>query len=130
MSEARELLKRAASVLHDKFDGVKYMEPLIEEIDAYLAKPEPEPVAYMTSDKRMLIFADVIKKNLDTTADGMTPLYSEPPAQNPLSIELLNRFETLIEKYGNLCFEDDDDALFVKRQIMSLLESIIENPVA
>ncbi|ATQ77861.1 hypothetical protein CR152_27680 [Massilia violaceinigra] len=42
-----------------------------------------EPVAYMTSDKRMLIFADVFKGNMDSSSDGMTPLYAAPVAAEP-----------------------------------------------
>lgn len=82
MSEARELLKRAASALHDTFDGVKYMEPLIEEIDAYLAKPEPEPVAFMSKN----LDAVKLPSNILTGSKRfIIPLYAEPPARKPLS---------------------------------------------
>lgn len=42
---SRELLKRAATILHDHFDGVAWVEPLLDEIEAELAKPD-EPVVF------------------------------------------------------------------------------------
>lgn len=38
-----------------------------------------EAVAYMTADKRMLIFADVFENNADSSPEGMTPLYAGKP---------------------------------------------------
>lgn len=101
MSEARELLKRAASVLHDKFDGVKYMEPLIEEIDAYLAKPEPEPDYWHVVDKEgnSIYSASFKQACIDHINEAMLadswdsdvglwvvrPLYTELPVRKPLT---------------------------------------------
>lgn len=85
MSEARELLKRAASVLHDKFDGVKYMEPLIEEIDAYLAKPEPEPFGWFIEEKGMFVYGKNANDKWVSAGYTVTPLYPEHHARKPLS---------------------------------------------
>lgn len=50
MSKERELLRKAASFLHDTYDGVSYMESLLQEIDEVLEEPEVEPVACTNSD--------------------------------------------------------------------------------
>ena len=50
MSKERELLLKAVSYLHDTYDGVKYMENLLEEIDNYLSEPEAEPVVWWDGD--------------------------------------------------------------------------------
>ncbi len=84
MSNHRELLKRALELFES--DNMYTAEFLLNnvinvtnEIKAELAKPEPEPVAFMTDDKRMLIFAD---KNQSKTG---IPLYTSPPKPKPLS---------------------------------------------
>lgn len=44
---------------------------------------EQKPVAWITSDRRMLVFADTIISDGDARHSGMTPLYAAPPAAQP-----------------------------------------------
>lgn len=42
-------------------------------------KSDAPALAWMTSDKRMLLFADVLNGNNGASANGMIPLYAAPP---------------------------------------------------
>lgn len=87
MSEARNLLKQALEELSDKAiadEDVK-AKGLCVDIMAYLARPEPDPVAevvyaepYNSNGLR------VYKKWFDNYPIG-TKFYAEPPDQKPLT---------------------------------------------
>lgn len=72
----RELLKRVYESL-----GEWIPAKLKNEIKAELEKPEQEPVAYMTTDSKHLIFADKCNDK------SCIPLYTSLPQQKALSVE-------------------------------------------
>lgn len=72
--------------------GVRNITPLFSRQVAN--KAEVEPVAFMTSDKKMLVFADVLRK-LQFNPAGMIALYATPPANTGASTVLTD--ELIIE---------------------------------
>ena len=75
MSNQRELLKQALDAINylskQANDGTKIF--VVRDIEAELEKEIEKPVAYMTTDKKMLVFADKVLE-----PEGMTPLYESP----------------------------------------------------
>ncbi len=78
MSRERELLRKAASFLHDTYDGVSYMESLLQEIDEVLEEPEAEPVAWMWKGNDGLVYFE----NSGDPDHNWTPLYTHTPRQS------------------------------------------------
>lgn len=97
MSEARELLKRALDYLTES--PRSGFNKLCSDIEAELAKPEPEPTAYLVKIDRYkdddceLYYSQrtALIRRLDdlppipSNAKHITPLYTSPPQQEPLS---------------------------------------------
>lgn len=96
MSEARELLKRALDYLTES--PRSGFNKLCSDIEAELAKPEPEPTAYLVKIDRYkdddceLYYSQrtALIRRLDdlppipSNAKHITPLYTSPPQQKPL----------------------------------------------
>lgn len=111
MIKARELLKDALEILQDigEEDLMMKEEDLMMKIDAYLAKPEPEPVAWTGSGS-----LEAIKNDRSGFILGRKykshpiPLYAEPPARKPLTEqEILDCSEKTWHK-----FDLDNDVNF------------------
>ncbi|MGZ5077008.1 MAG: hypothetical protein ACXV9R_10330 [Methylobacter sp.] len=87
MSEARNLLKQIIDWHHNKNATSTEFGHLIEDAEALLARPEPEPVAYII--ERNLNMLRERKTFTSATLffdseDGLIPLYAEPLEQfNP-----------------------------------------------
>ena len=123
---SRELLKRAVLILHDHFDGVNCAEQLLNDIEVELAKPDPEPVAYIMThpeNRNILIFAD--DKGTWPERYIKTPIYAEPVDQSAriaeLEAELAQAYKTVDE---NLVRHQQLAALQDKREILSRLKPI------
>lgn len=118
---SRELLKRALDALNEGLMGTEAIS-LSEEIEAYLAQPEPEPVAW-----RALNFAEhggvYAYRDIDEPFTGVIgnnvgqPLYTTPPDQSARVAELaadgVRLMETITELRSNLA------ALQYKREPLS-----------
>ena len=78
---SRELLKRLRNALNISADD---FNELMDDLDAELAKPEPEPVAWMRHCK---FYGCLEFTSKDDPA--AFPVYTSPPARKPLSNEEL-----------------------------------------
>lgn len=104
---SRELLKRAATILHDHFDGVAWVEPLLDEIETELAQPEPKPVAWMVenhpANKTFANFTPNFNSHFEKLGCKITPLYAEPVDQSTriaeLEAELAQAYKTVDENW-------------------------------
>lgn len=72
-------------------------DQMIDYARAAIAKAEAkqveqDPVAYMTTDKRTLIFADALEKN-GHSPDGMTALFDHPQPETKQEPALIQAFE-------------------------------------
>lgn len=82
---SRELLKHAYEMMHcppctSNSGGDRDL--LCEKIKEYLAKPLPEPVAWMTEDGRITTGSNAPEQ---FGKHWCIPLYAEPPARKPLT---------------------------------------------
>ena len=85
---SRELLKRALEIM-DKagwfVEHEAYAFELMGEIKTYLAKPEPEPVAWMVENHpasdTFVNFTPKFNSHFETINCKVTPLYTVPPDQ-------------------------------------------------
>jgi len=107
MSKERELLKKAASFLHDTYDGVSYMEILLREIDEVLEEPVAKPVAWMVKFQGAGIMLLETKDERPDFEDGSwveheyIPLYTHPPRQ-PVQLsddEKVNCYESAMKQH-------------------------------
>jgi hypothetical protein len=71
-----------------------------------------KPVAWLTSDGKVLVFADKIS-NGRARHSGMTPLYAAPPAAQP-SAEWEQEAARLVAKYGDECHEAANSGFIAK----------------
>ena len=101
----KELLKQALSELSKAHyfminmgydDGQDERQAVIDKLDEELAKPEPEPVAWMSDDADVWVDTDRPLFHPEYSK----PLYASPPVREPLS-------DNLIEEEHNLNGRDN-----------------------
>lgn len=97
MNRCRELLKKVLNSVHFSH----YHEPLKKDIEDEIAKPDPDPVAYMHNGYSPGAFSvdymiewtkDRDAKDNEHASIWSVPLYtSSPPQQKPLSQQAIER---------------------------------------
>ena len=102
-----DALKLAASVLKGSQEykrGHTTFVEAVEEIEAALAQPQPEPVAWVRwewnrSGLKSLVFEKPEELSLAETATGVVydPLYTSPPARKPLTAREIELLDGMIE---------------------------------
>jgi hypothetical protein len=107
----RELLKSARNYVESMAGKSVFAANLLREINEYLAKPLPDPVAWMTEDGRITTGSNAPIKY---GKHWSIPLYAEPPAiinqWRPIETAPKDGIEILLFSLGDIgvCYWSDE----------------------